>query len=113
MNWLLKIVMYSTVIFAITKLTGTLSYYSVWVPAVIVLFFATVGHYADEWILPRLGNIRSALLGGLFMAVVTYGAQAILPGFVVSGWGALMVGVFLGIVEYRMHIDLLKYRPPY
>ncbi|SFS31135.1 DUF2512 family protein [Marininema halotolerans] len=113
MNWLLKTIMYGTVLFAISVFTDSISYRSIWSPAVIVLFFATVGHYADEWVLPRLGNFPSAVLGGCFMIGVIYIAQWILPGWTISVGGALLVGVLLGIVEYRMHMDLLKYRPPY
>ncbi|MFC4077587.1 DUF2512 family protein [Salinithrix halophila] len=108
MNWLLKVVIYATVLHAAHLLIGGIRYSQMLAPMGIVLFLATVGHFADQWVLPRLGNLKSSLSGGVFMAGVIWGGQFLFPGSVVRIWTALLLGGVLGAIEYRMHKDILK-----
>ncbi|SMO77990.1 DUF2512 family protein [Melghirimyces algeriensis] len=107
MNFLLKVAMYTTVFQGAYLLLGGLNYSTWLVSAGVILFLATVGHFADQWILPRWGNILSTISGGLFMIAVIWGVQFVFPGSEVYFSVAVVIGVVLGIVEYQMHQELL------
>ncbi|EGK11051.1 hypothetical protein HMPREF9374_2120 [Desmospora sp. 8437] len=107
MNFLLKVVIYMTVLHGIHLLLDGLDYSTILAPVGVVLFLATVGHFADRWVLPLLGNPLSTLAGGSFMVAVIWGSQFLFPGSHVRFPVALLAGVVLGGVEYRMHRDIL------
>ncbi|MDR6225746.1 DUF2512 family protein [Desmospora profundinema] len=110
MNWLLKVVMYASVIHGAHLLVEGFHYSDVLAPTLIVLFLATVGHFADQWILPRLGNPLSSVAGASFITGTVWGGQFLFPGSFVPIPAAVVIGMTLGVVEYRMHRDILKHR---
>lgn len=110
MNFLLKVVIYGTVLHGIHLLVDGLNYSTILAPVGIIFFLATVGYFADQWVLPLLGNLLASLSGGLFMVGVIWGAQFLFPGSKVYFPVALLAGIVLGAVEYRMHQDILGKR---
>ncbi|PTX60829.1 uncharacterized protein DUF2512 [Melghirimyces profundicolus] len=110
MNFFLKIVIYAAVIHGVHLLVDGLHYSTLLAPVGLVFLFATVGHVADQWILPRWGNLLSTIAGSSFMVTVIWGAQFLFPGSLVRFPVALVTGAVLGAVEYRMHMDILKAR---
>jgi hypothetical protein len=107
-NGLLKVVMYAAIIHGAHLLVPDFSYSTLWAPVSIVLFLAMVGTIADRWILPRFGNPLSSLAGAIFIAATVWGAQWLFPGSSVPLPVAAWIGIVLGVVEYRMHLDILK-----
>ncbi|WP_141201718.1 DUF2512 family protein [Paludifilum halophilum] len=108
MNWFLKVVIYTSVLHSTHGvMEDDFRYSTILAPSFIVLFLATVGHFADQWVLPRWGNPVSSICGGSFIAGVLWVTQFFFPGSEVQWWGALFIGGILGAVEYRMHKDLL------
>ncbi|PTM56523.1 DUF2512 family protein [Desmospora activa] len=110
MNWLLKIIMYTVLIHSLQWLLPEF-HYSHWTATVVVaLFLATVGHFADQWVLPRLGNPISSIMGGLFIIGTVWAAQFLYPGSTVPLSVAAVIGIVLGVVEARMHQEILRNR---
>lgn len=112
MNFLLKVVIYGTVLHGVHLLGDGLNYSTIWAPVGIILFLATVGHFADQWVLPLLGNPLASISGGFFMVAVIWGTQFLFPGSDVYFSVALLAGTVLGAVEYRMHLDILGKKEP-
>lgn len=109
MNGLLKFLLYSAILYAVDLLSPEFNYEPRWLPALVGLFLAIVGHFADRWVLPRLGDPLAVLLGGGFMVVTLWGAAFAFPGSEVTPDAAMLAGVLLGITEYGMHRFVLGY----
>lgn len=108
MNWFLKVIMYLALIHSLQLLLEEFHYSNALAPVLIALFLATVGHIADQWVLPRLGNPLSSILGSLFIAGTVWGAQFFFSGSTVPLPVAAVIGMVLGVVEARMHQDILR-----
>ncbi len=107
MNFLLKMVIYMTVLHGVHLLLDGMDYSTALAPVGVAFFLAAVGHFADRWVLPLLGNLLSTLAGGSFMVAVIWSSQFLFPGSHVRFPVALLAGAVLGGVEYRMHLDIL------
>ncbi|MDA8351621.1 MAG: DUF2512 family protein [Firmicutes bacterium] len=108
MNFLLKLVIYSTVIHGVHLLVGGLNYTTMLAPMGLVLLFAVTGHFADRWILPKWGNFPATAAGTAYMIAWLWATQFLFPGSEVRFPVAFVTGLVLGIVEFRMHVDLLR-----
>lgn len=111
MNWFLKIMMYAAVLYGVNSVLGGIHYSTIEAFMAVVIFLATVGHFADQWVLHRLGNVKSVLSGSVFMVLVVWGSQFLFPGSTVMLWAALVTGLILGVVEYFMHKEILATHP--
>ncbi|MBO2532448.1 MAG: hypothetical protein CW342_06065 [Thermoactinomycetaceae bacterium] len=102
-NGLLKFILYSAILYTVDFLSAEFHYEPRWLPALVALFLAVVGHFADRWVLPWTGDPLAVLLGGGFMVFTLWGAAHLFPGSEVTPEGALLAGVLLGITEYGLH----------
>ncbi|MGI6128151.1 MAG: DUF2512 family protein [Planifilum sp.] len=109
MNGLLKFLLYSAILYGVDFLSAEFHYEPRWLPGLVALFLAIVGHFADRWVLPRTGDPLAVLLGGGFMVFTIWGASFLFPGSEVTLDAALLAGVLLGITEYGMHRLVLGY----
>ena len=109
MNGLLKFLLYSAILYGVDFLSAEFHYEPRWLPGLVALFLAIVGHFADRWVLPRTGDPLAVLLGGGFMVFTSWGASFLFPGSEVTLDAALLAGVLLGITEYGMHRLVLGY----
>ncbi|GGE03566.1 hypothetical protein GCM10011571_00530 [Marinithermofilum abyssi] len=110
MNGALKWIMYWTVLNCLSVVTGGLTFSSPWVPAGVAAFWAVVGHLADQWIVPRWGNLLATLAGASFMAVTLWTIPWWVAGTEVRWWAVLLTVLILGTVELVMHRYILRYR---
>lgn len=102
MNWLLKIVLYGGIIQTVHFFMGGLQYPPF--PFItIVLFLSTVGYFADLWVLPRLGNGLSLLMGSLFILSTLWFVKYIVPLGKVRLPAVLLASILMGTVEYGIH----------
>jgi hypothetical protein len=102
-NGLVKFFLYSAILYAVDYLSAEFHYEPRWLPALVALFLAVVGHFADRWVLPRTGDPVAVFLGGGFMVLTIWVASFLFPGSEVTPDAALLAGVLLGITEYGMH----------
>lgn len=109
MNGLLKFILYSAILYAVDFLSAEFHYEPRWALVPVALFLAVTGHFADRWVLPRLGDPLAVLLGGGFMVFTVWGASFLFPGSKVTPDAALLAGVLLGIAEYGMHRVILRF----
>ena len=56
MNGLLKFILYSAILYTVDFLSAEFHYEPRWLPALVALFLAVVGHFADRWVLPSTGD---------------------------------------------------------
>ncbi len=69
----------------------------------IVLFLSTVGYFADLWVLPRLGQVLSLLMGSVFILSTLWFAQFIAPFTEVRLPAVFLASLLMGSVEYGIH----------
>jgi hypothetical protein len=110
MNGLLKFIIYAAILESASYLTPDVHYQHMIVPFILALFFAVVGHFADRWILPRLGNGPSTVAGTVFMLSVMIVGSIELPYWWISLRSAVVIGMVMGAVEWVMHRFILRYR---
>jgi len=79
-NGLLKFLLYSAILYGVDFLSAEFHYEPRWLPGLVALFLAIVGHFADRWVLPRTGDPLAVLLGGGFMVFTIWGASFLFPG---------------------------------
>ncbi len=61
MNGLLKFILYSAILYTVDFLSAEFHYEPRWLPALVALFLAVVGHFADRWVLPWTGDPLAVL----------------------------------------------------
>jgi hypothetical protein len=110
MNGLLKFVIYAAILESAPHLLPGAHYQYAVVPFILALFFAIVGHFADRWILPRLGNGPSTVAGTVFMTTFMIVGSIELPYWRISPASAVVIGMIMGAVEWVMHRYILLYQ---
>jgi hypothetical protein len=75
-----------------------------------VALACTVINYlvGDLLVLPNLGNIVASIGDGLLGALVAYGLDLILVGFITTINALIIFGILIAIVEFFFHIYLTK-----
>ncbi|MDN4594283.1 DUF2512 family protein [Polycladomyces subterraneus] len=110
MNGLLKFIIYATILDSAPHLLPDVHYQHTMIPFILALFFAVVGHFADRWILPWLGNGPSTVAGTVFMLSVMVVGSIELSYWWISLGSAVIIGMVMGAVEWVMHRYILRYR---
>ncbi|MBN2910347.1 DUF2512 family protein [Polycladomyces sp. WAk] len=110
MNGFIKFIIYAAILESALYLLPGVHYQHAAVPFILALFFAVVGHFADRWILPRLGNGPSTVAGTIFMMTVIIVGSIELPYWWISLSSAVIIGLIMGAVEWVMHRYILRYR---
>jgi hypothetical protein len=109
MNGILKFIIYAAILESAPYLLSDVHYQHAIVPFILALFFAVIGHFADRWILPRLGNGPSTVAGTVFMLTVMVVGSIELPYWWISLGSAVVISMVMGTVEWVMHRYILWY----
>jgi len=110
-NLVYKIIYFPLILFLIPRFFLDNVVYSSWVvPFLLSALYIGIGLVADETVLPTFGLVSSTIQGCVFMIVVTWLSQFVFSGTIISGFGAIVIGVLLGSGEFLMHQRILAWR---
>lgn len=110
-NLLYKIIVFPVIFYVMVKwLPEELRFASLQPVLILIGSFITIGLVADETVLPWLGNPLASFLGFLFMTAATWASGFLFQAAQVTLWGALAIGLALGVAEVFMHRWLLRQR---
>ncbi|MCS1352169.1 DUF2512 family protein [Mechercharimyces sp. CAU 1602] len=111
MNGWIKWALFSTVLLGFSRYHTGVYFKGRGEPLLIAALFAIVGHYADRFVLPRWGNLRSATAGTLFMIVMLWMQQWLFSSARIRLSSAALIGSLFGCYEVGVHHFLLSTRP--
>ncbi|MGD8191289.1 DUF2512 family protein [Brevibacillus ginsengisoli] len=110
-NFLYKLIVFPSILYGGTLLFPEYVFWGSWlVIACLAGLFLVIGLVADETILPLFGNVKSTVMGFVFMTGVIWLVPLLFQPTCVTLMGALIVGGMLGLAELIMHQWILQQR---
>lgn len=101
-NAITKIIAHPLGLYILAALMANVNYTSVYEIITVGIILAAVAYGFDALFLRNISYSTNAIIKGVIIGFLVWLSQFVFVGSFVSIWGAVAVGIVLGIVEYAI-----------